>query len=253
MCRFFFSPQFLGLVIKLGGCSVKFNYGYLIGFPGFFTSIVFFGLGYIMLGLCMAEMVSVMAFDGGYYGYARVLMGPFGGYLVGCLGLLESFFYFTVFPTKIVQFAEVVFNINEDFEPLLQFCVYTFLFFSFIGIHYKFWNFILFFSGLVILLFLIFAFGSIPFVDYYKYALRHDDQAHASAVQQVEVTPLAVLFFMGFDLVSLTSNEVKNVSSLFSFVWVFILSVSVLHHRCGFSCCCSFLYSPPSSVLSLLS
>jgi amino acid transporter len=205
----------VGLVIKLGGCSVKWNYGLLVGFSGFFTSIVFFGVGYIMLALCMAEMVSVMAFDGGYYGYARVLLGPFGGYLVGCTGLIESMFYFTIFPTKIVQFAEQVFEIPLDYDPLLQFGVYSFLFLSFIGIHYRFWNFILIFSGLVIVLFLIFVFGSIPSINYYKYALASPSKNTADAVERIEATPLSILFFMAFDLISLTSNEVKNVGFFF--------------------------------------
>lgn len=51
--------------MKLGGCCVAWNYGLITGFWEYFIAVTLVGLGYLMLGLCMAEMVSIMTFDGG--------------------------------------------------------------------------------------------------------------------------------------------------------------------------------------------
>jgi amino acid transporter len=220
----------LGLVMKFGGCAVNWNYGFYLGFYNFFIYILFFGMGYLFLGLCMAEIVSVMAFDGGYYGYARVLMGPLGGYLVGCSGLIESLFYFTVFPVKITEFIEIIFALNYyKYRLLILLIVYVCLFLSFLLIQYKsiFWNFIIFSSSFVMLLFIIFFLGSIPAMDFNKYALTNEELS-LDWDFQASSAPMSVLFFMGFDLISLTSHEIKEVSdkilfslSMFLFLTLF--------------------------------
>jgi amino acid transporter len=206
----------LGLVMKFGGCAINWNYGFFLGFYNFFIYILFFGIGYLFLGLCMAEIVSVMAFDGGYYGYARVLMGPLGGYLVGCSGLIESLFYFTVFPVKITEFVELVFHIDHHkYRLLILLIVYVCIYLSFLLIQYKsmFWNFIIFFSCFVMLLFIIFFLGSIPAMNFHQYALK-DGNVSLDWNFQASSAPVSVLFFMGFDLISLTGHEVKEVRCL---------------------------------------
>jgi hypothetical protein len=45
----------VGLFMKLGGCSVKWNTGLILGFGSFLEVIMLFGLGYLGLGFCMAE------------------------------------------------------------------------------------------------------------------------------------------------------------------------------------------------------
>jgi amino acid transporter len=207
---FFLFFCILGLTMKLGGCAIKWSYGLQLGFPIFSLFIFIYGFGYLMRGLCMAEMISVMAFDGGYYGYARVLMGPFGGYMVGCFGLAESIFYFSMFPLRIIQFFEMVFDIDHNYRLYLVGVLYIFFFLSFIGIQYRFWDFILINSIIVILLFIIFLFGSIPAMDFDRYALLQEDNSTKHV--QVQASPLSVLFFMGFDLISLAGGEVRNVS-----------------------------------------
>jgi amino acid transporter len=198
--------------MKLGGCSVKWNTGLILGFGSFFEVIVFFGLGYLSLGLCMAEMISVMAFDGGYYGYARVLISPLGGYLVGCSGLIESVFYFAIFPLNIARCFRILFNLSDIYQPLVLFLVYLFLFCSFLMIQSKFWSFISFSSCVVIALFAVFLFGSVPQMDYRKYAIINSGKSATEGVQ-LEAVPVSVLFFMTFDLISLTSSQVENVST----------------------------------------
>jgi amino acid transporter len=217
--------------MKLGGCAINWNYGFYLGFGNFFLYIIIFGLGYIMLGLCMAEMISVMSFDGGYYGYARVLMGPFGGYLVGCFGLIESVFYFASFPLKICEFIQIIFTIHDNYRLIILFFLYLGFFFSFIKIQYRFWDFIKINSAVVIILFLIFFLGSIPAMDYRQYALINSGKDATDELKK-ESVPISVLFFMGFDLISLVSHEVKNVRL---FVWILCFLFLICFHFSLFS------------------
>jgi amino acid transporter len=169
------------------------------------------GVGYLMIGLCMAEMVSILTFDGGYYGYARVTLGPLGGYLVGCSGLIESIFYFGAYPLKIGQFARVVFDFDDKYYPLVWFIIYVFLVLVHACLGKHFWKSISFYAICCILLFIIYLFGSMPHLDLEKYAYRtpafnKDPEVFFDSFQ------LCVVFFLGFDMLTLTSSEVKDVS-----------------------------------------
>jgi amino acid transporter len=169
------------------------------------------GVGYLMIGLCMAEMVSILTFDGGYYGYARVTLGPLGGYLVGCSGLIESIFYFGAYPLKIGQFAHVVFDFDDKYYPLVWFIIYVILVLIHACVGKYFWKSISFFAICCILLFIIYLFGSMPQLNLEKYAYRtpafnKDPEVFFDSFQ------LCVVFFLGFDMLTLTSSEVKDVS-----------------------------------------
>ena len=164
-----------------------------------------------MLGLCMAEMVSILTFDGGYYGYARVTIGPLGGYLVGCSGLIESIFYFGAYPLKIAQFIDICFDLDPKYNPIVWVLVYVAL----VAVHSclgrQFWNAISLFTLCSFVLFAIFLFGSMPSLDFEKFAMRSAGFNRDPDVF-FDVFRLSVLFFLGFDLLTLTSSEVKEVN-----------------------------------------
>lgn len=191
------------------------NYGLATGFWEYFIAVLVLGCGYLMLGLCMAEMVSIMTFDGGYYGYARVILGPLGGYLVGCSGLMESIFYFAAYPLKIAEMLEVCFEINTAYDPLLWLGIYVCLFVLMIMMTKYFWQIISLYTVCIICLVLVYLFGSMPVLDFQQYALMNT----ASGFKQdpnlfLDIFRLSVVFFIGFDLLTLTSSEVKEVRAV---------------------------------------
>jgi amino acid transporter len=163
-----------------------------------------------MLGLCMAEMVSILTFDGGYYGYARVTLGPLGGYLVGCSGLIESIFYFGASPLKIGQFVNICFGLNEKYNPLVWFIVYVLLMLIHACLGKYFWKSISFYAVCTVILFVIYLFGSMPHLDFEKYALQ-SEVFNKDPQVFFDVFRLCVVFFIGFDLLTLMSSEVKDV------------------------------------------
>lgn len=83
-------------------------------------AVVGIGTAYTMLALCMAEMVSIMSFSGGYYGYARCAIGPAFGFLVGCSGAIESIFYIAMYLVRIARFCSLYFNAEYNEQPLVK-------------------------------------------------------------------------------------------------------------------------------------
>jgi hypothetical protein len=64
----------------------------------------------------------------------------------------------------------------------------------------------------LIAFFAVFLFGSVP-QKYRKYAVINGGKSATEGVQ-LEAVPVSVLFFMTFDLISLTSSRVENVSAV---------------------------------------
>jgi amino acid transporter len=150
----------LGIAMKLGGCTIAWNYGLVVGFWGYFMAVVVIGCGYAMLGLCMSEMISIMSFSGGYYGYARCAIGPFPGYIVGCCGIMESVFSMSMSVLKIGQFFTLVFELDRQYEILWWFLTFGFVICSHaIGAQY-FWYWIAFIALSCLTLVFIYLFGS---------------------------------------------------------------------------------------------
>lgn len=169
------------------------------------------GIAYAMLGHCMAEIISIMTFSGGYYGYVRCAIGPFAGFLVGCSGALESIFYLGMYILKIGQFFLIQFDLSEEHQPIIWCLTYIIL----IGLHVciakYFWN-VMFYLGLFLLiLILIYLFGSMPSLNFEVYALPptstgFSEDSHLFFL----IFRASVLFYLGFDMLTLTSNEIKD-------------------------------------------
>lgn len=202
----------LALAMKLGGCTIAWNYGFAAGFWEYFIAMVVLGIAYIMFGLCMAEMVSIMTFSGGYYGYARVILGPLGGYLVGCSGLMESIFYFGMNILKISELIWICFDINPANAPIIWFCTYIILFFTVIICSFNFWQITSFYTICILCLIMIYLFGSMPNLNFEHYAVMDNSSGFQDDVGVfLEQFRLSILFFIGFDLLTLTASEVNDV------------------------------------------
>lgn len=168
-----------------------------------------------MLGLCMSEMVSIMSFSGGYYGYARCAIGPLGGFLVGCSGAMESIFYLAMYVLKIGQFCTIVFDMDEHDQPTYWVLTYVILISFHVIFSRYFWNISLILGLGSFLLVVIYLLGSIKELDYDKWALYQNQGFSGGVGDFFTVYRLAVLFFLGFDMITLTSSDVKDVSYIF--------------------------------------
>lgn len=230
----------LGFGMKLGGCTIAWNYGLKIGFWQYFLMLGLMGFAYICQGLCLAELMSIIPFPGGYYGYSRCALGPLFGYLVGCCGILESIFQLCVSVLKLSQFITTAFHIDDHYEPIW----WALTFLATIGIHVLaskgVWYWMITIITSCLCLVLIYLLGSIPHLDTSYYALTH-----ASVVMDTDPLNvlnsfrLTMLFFIGYDMITLTTSEIIQprqtmpkailtlVLGLFLFaIWIFLTVVS---------------------------
>jgi hypothetical protein len=215
----------MGIALKLGGAILTWNWGLGVGFWEFFIGFLVISSGFIALGLCMAEMVSIMTFNGGYYGYARVVLGPLGGYLIGCSGLIESIFAFSGYILKISKLFQLYFEISDDYEKYLWIACYSGIsFFHIICTGKVFWKTIAFLAIGEMILIGIYLFSSMSYLDFNRYGLEVPKD-HSGLTETSDFTiyfnqfRLGLVFFNSFDLLTLTSGEVKNVRFLLSFLF----------------------------------
>jgi ethanolamine permease len=199
----------LGIAMKLGGATIAWNYGLKVGFWEYSMAVVVIGAGYVFLGLCMSEMVSIMSFSGGYYGYARCAMGPFFGYIVGCCGVMESSFSFCTSVLKVGQFVTIVFELSDQYEPLWWYLTFLVVILCHVIGAKWFWQWIGVLSVSCLLLVFMFLLGSMPELDFEKYA-GHNSQFRSDPKMFFTVYRLAVLFFVGFDMLTMTSGEMTE-------------------------------------------
>ena len=88
-----FSMWCLGIAIVIGGQYFSWNEGLSAGFGSCLISTIIMGLGYLCLCMCNAELTSSMPFAGGAYGLARVSLGLWQGFVVGCCEAVEYIVY----------------------------------------------------------------------------------------------------------------------------------------------------------------
>lgn len=119
----------LGVSYVISGDFAGWNFGIeQAGWGGFAIAAVLMALMYFTLVLSLAEMSSAIPTAGGGYSFARMAMGPTGGYLTGLAVLIE----YALAPAAIVIF------IGSAVEELLGFngpWVYAAFYITFIGIH----------------------------------------------------------------------------------------------------------------------
>eukprot|EP01039_Chlorochromonas_danica_P005424 gene5428-5967_t len=204
-----FSLYCLGLSMKLGGLFAAWNNGLVVGFWEFMILTAFVAAGYGCLVLCMAELVSVIAFPGGFYGYARCCLGPFWGYLVGCSGLVESIFYLAVSLLKLGQAMTATFCISSRYEPIWWTIALVSMLLFYMDGGKSVWQLssVCAVVGLVSLL--IYLLGSIPAMDGSQYL---DPEGEGGGFEGdvnhfFRFMRLPAWFFIGIDLLTLTSRD----------------------------------------------
>lgn len=170
----------------------------------------------------MSEMVSIMSFSGGYYGYARCAIGPLGGFLVGCSGAWESMVYVSIYVLRLGMIAEYAFdkwNLKFGDQPYMWMVIYAALILIHIGIAKYFWNTMAFLGISCLLLITILLFGSMEDGDFNKYALHGTNgfQQTNDYWTFLSVFRMAIVFYLGFDMITLTASEVEDVSIIFYF------------------------------------
>ena len=79
----------LGITIVIGGQYFSWNAGLSAGFGSYAIATGLIATAYICLCCSVSELASTMPFAGGGYGLARVTLGFYTGFLIGCCEIIE--------------------------------------------------------------------------------------------------------------------------------------------------------------------
>eukprot|EP00981_Chlorochromonas_danica_P002285 scaffold440_cov277-Ochromonas_danica.AAC.19 len=113
----------LGISVVCGRQIAKWNKGFaLYDFPLFFLALLVYMFTLAMLTFCFSELVSMVPFSGGCYGYSRCALGPFLGYLAG---MVEAAKYI-LFSAFSIYFLGEVFRDAFGFDTKYDVLIFIF-------------------------------------------------------------------------------------------------------------------------------
>ena len=210
-----------GIAIVIGGQYFSWNFALAAGFGSCFISVLLVGLAYICLCLCNAEMSSCLPFAGGAYGLARVTLGFYPGFLVGCCESIEYIMYVSSSSISLSLMIISLINISPEFMPVLSLIFYL----SAVSINVlggKYLWVSLRFLGIVSLLILVmFILGSFKYVNMDSNTPTTTVTGSIDAPNQwliggmynfMKILPLAPWFYVGIESLNFCSAIVVNVS-----------------------------------------
>lgn len=214
----------LGVGIAIGGFFSFWNEGLHLGYCFFFFCVLLMGLGFICSTCCLAEMTSTLSFTGGMYGFARLTLGPYLGFVVGCCEILQNILRASCFMFCFAMHFCVALNISLDYEPIfwLLFLAVTIL--SNIAGGPWFWKFSSTVGVLAVLVILFFLVATAPSTDFKNEAMKKGEET-PSVDTFLRFFPYSTWFFVGMEMIPVMSSDVKEVSAL---PFVVVLYVCIL-------------------------
>ena len=209
----------LGITIVIGGQYFSWNAGYAAGFGSYLISTVLIGTSYICLCVCNAEISSALPFAGGAYGLARVSLGMYPGFIIGCL---EAGEYIVYVASSAIALSNMIISLTRSSNDLLPIICLIF-YISAIMVHLLggkiFWRTNTFLAIVSIGFILIYIFGSIPFCNFSLNAPT--PQVSGAIVNEwfvggfvpfLSTTPLAAWFYVGVESLNLAAAFVDEVN-----------------------------------------
>ncbi len=193
-------------------------------------------------------MAGIIAFSGGSYGYCRCTLSPFIGYLVGMCDLLQSVLYTASFVNVVaVSLSIAVSGETENawnYTPLWWVVVYiSLILFALPGGRF-FWNSVIAFTVLSIVMMLIYCLGMANRIETKNYTLDYPAFA-GSAADFLNNLIVPTVCYVGVDLITLFGDESKDpqkdipkaliISILVTIVFASWVTVSVIGASPGVS------------------
>lgn len=198
------------------------------GFREAIVSTFIMGSASICLSLCVAEMTSILPFSGGSYGFVRVTLGPYFGFLVGCLEILHTVAY----PAFLIHRHGILFNDifgdnAQNFAPL----IFVFLFMVILLANSRskkiFSNIMKCGGCLTIVIVLLYFSVSIYNINNQEYShLEHDKKWFSGGIPEfLSLLPRPFYQFRGIELLPLICSELDDPKQQMP---ILIVSLSVM-------------------------
>jgi ethanolamine permease len=215
-----------------------FGYVYSFGYWGYLFSLLLTSFLFINLHFCVAEMVSILPFSGmnyifflcacfitclfsllplfigGTYGFARVTVGPFIGFLVGCFEVFSNLVSTAGGAIPIAVKITYITGWSQSYEPLYLLALYLFMIgWELIGRKYYF-SFLKCLAIVILSLVIIFLVTSAQYVDTEQYLSTSEvssTYAKGGIIDLLSIMPYTGFYYFGLDIIPLVCDEVKNV------------------------------------------
>lgn len=167
-------------------------------------------IGFFMVDLSLAELVGIVPFAGGSFGFVRCSLGPFWGFFTACTEMVVYMIYTVRTIEKAAQLVTIVTETSKSLEPAWALCAYLVI--TCLHLHGGsiFWKTML---GCTILTFLMlgaYIIGSLTVVDYSKYAVEDGHNNGEDGFRYMEYCYLPMWFYMGICALPLTGQRVKD-------------------------------------------
>lgn len=163
--------------------------------------------------MCLAEMTSILPFSGGGYGFARVAVNIFWGYIIGCCEMIEYILYVS---STVLPFGELLTEIlgtEKRWEPLYWLVFYCSAIFIQVWGGNIFWKASFLLGTLCFLIIAFYCISMIPIMDFNEHA-RSADPAHPwfaeGAGSILRILPLSSWWFLGIEATALVGQEAQQ-------------------------------------------
>jgi ethanolamine permease len=207
-------------VLAFGICLTSANLSYgawhiglILGFWSFFFATMMIATVFYALFFSIAEMISILPFSGGMYGFARVTVGPFLGFMVGMYESIGNILYTAYGMIQLGYYFCFITNTPRRWVPFFWLLFYfVMLTNEFLGRKHYF----KLMRGLAVLILLIFLFYigiSIPKTHPHKYFNASNNVEHTffyGADLTIVSLQFAAFMFFGIEIIPLVSDEVKE-------------------------------------------
>lgn len=182
------------------------------GFYMFLIGLAVTSICYIILTYSFAEMVSIIPFSGGCYGYTRCTLGPTWGYVVGTVEAAKYMLFTILAAYSVGAILQYVFEFEDKWMPLLWLAYFTLINVAVVfGMKYLWWMW-----GLVALALLftqsIFLAGALKYGDVGNIGTRFNElnTGPNGGEDFIQVLSFSLYLISGVDAMRTCANDRSN-------------------------------------------
>ncbi|KAF0683009.1 hypothetical protein As57867_024832, partial [Aphanomyces stellatus] len=208
IARASFNLWAVGITVVIGGQYFCWNNGLAAGTISYGITSLLVGCAYYCMCLCMAEMSSMVPFEGGAFGLARCTWGFYYGFIVGCCESIQYILYVTCSFVSLGQMVPTFWPWINDFPYVSWAISYVVACVMLIlgGNVYWRWNMALALISFVIIL--VYLVGSLPYVDIQAHSGGSANYFIGGFSDFMRTFPLAAWYFVGVESLNRLCGEV---------------------------------------------
>eukprot|EP00981_Chlorochromonas_danica_P001773 scaffold381_cov168-Ochromonas_danica.AAC.26 len=201
------------------------------GFYMFLISLTFTSISYIILTCNFAEMVSIIPFSGGSYGYTRCTLGPTVGYVVGTMEASKYMLFTILAGYTVGALLQEAFDFAEHWLPVIWLAYFVLINVTVsCGVKYLWWFWGLLALG-VLLTQSIFVFGAIKYGEAGNLGSRFNElhTGGDSGGDFLRLLSFSLSLISGVDAMRSCANDRSNLVVPYAMVMVMASTIVVAY------------------------